>query len=115
MARPRTLRRPPVHRRRRPNHGRHLRPLYRGLRPLDRPRPRSGADPPDRLASARKGPAERGGLGSSRRVKRSAVRASEKAQTLLSTSPCALAAVITSTSFTFAARPFRETTQRAPR
>ena len=44
-----------------------------------------------------------------------AVRASEKAQTLLSTNPWALAAAITSVSFSFAALPFSDTTHSAPR
>ena len=45
----------------------------------------------------------------------SAVRLAEKAQTLVSTRPQALAAAITSTSFTRAALPFSETIQSAPR
>jgi len=50
-----------------------------------------------------------------RRVKRSAVRTSEKAQTLLSTRWAALAAAMTSVSLTFRCLPLSETTQRAPR
>ena len=45
---------------------------------------------------------------------RSEVCVSEKLTTLLSTSPAAFAAAITSTSLIFAALPFNDTTQIAP-